>query len=86
MENKYFKQALSQMVSDAAYGDAIRHMYDSGLSVDEIYKTIDYPVSIDKIESVIKEYEMSKNSEKSEYTYVEQQDEFGRRSFVRVKK
>lgn len=86
MDNKFFKQALSSMVTNAAYGDAVRHMHDIGMSVEEIHKRLDYPVSIEKIEAVISDYEKKKESGGSEYQFIEQQDELGRRSFIRVKK
>lgn len=86
MENRYFQQALSSMVTNVAYGDAVRHLYDRGLSVEEIHKELDYSVSVEKIKSVIADYEEKKASGESEYEYVEQQDSYGRRSFIRVKK
>lgn len=86
MENKYFQQALSAMVNNAAYGDAVRHMHDIGMSAEEIHQRLDYPVSVEKIKSVILDYEKKIKTEDFDYEYIEQQDEFGRRSFVRVKK
>ena len=86
MENTYFQQALSAMVTNYAYGDAVRHLYDSGLSAEEIYKKIDYPVSLEKIKKVIKDYEKKKSSDEFEYEYVAKQDKYGRKSFIKVKK
>lgn len=86
LENNYFKEALASMVSQTAYGDAVRHMHDKGLNPEEIKKNLDYPVTLDKIEQVIKEYELKKESPNSEYEYVQKTDEYGRRSFLRRKK
>lgn len=86
MENKYFQEALSAMVEKAAYVDAVRHLYDIGYSVTEIHENIGYPVSIEKIEKVIQDYEAEKNSPDSQYKFVQRTDELGRRSFIRVKK
>lgn len=86
MENKYFKQALASMAANAAYADAVRHLYDIGLSVGEIKNTIDYPVSIETIESVIKDYEKKKLSDDNAYEYVQHQDKYGKRSFIKTKK
>lgn len=86
MENKYFQQALSSMAANAAYGDAIRHLYDCGLSVAEIHKNLDFPASIETIESVIHDYEIKKASKEADYEYIQQEDSLGRRSFIRVKK
>jgi len=86
VENKYFKEALASMVEGVAYGDAVRHMYDEGCSVEEIQKNLGYPVSVEKIEKVIRDYEEKKNRNDSKYEYVQQTDEFGRRSFIRIEK
>lgn len=85
-DNRYFQQALSSMVSSAAYGDAVRHMHDRGLTVEEIHKNLDYPVSEEKIRAVIREYERQKATGDSGYEYVEQMDRYGRKSFIRVKR
>lgn len=37
-ENIYFQRALAKMTAGAAYVDAVRHMYDSGMSAEEIQK------------------------------------------------
>lgn len=86
MENKYFKDALASMVSGIAYGDAVRHMYDQGCSIEEIHKNLDYPASVEQIKKVIRDYEAQKARSDSDYEYVQQTDEFGRRSFIRIKK
>lgn len=84
--NKYFHQVLSTMVTNAAYADAVRHLYDNGLSIDEIKNELDYPVSTEKIEAVISDYEKKKQSHDNDYEYIQHQDEYGRRSFIKVKK
>lgn len=86
MDNKYFIEALSSMVNNAAYGDAIKHMHDSGLSKEEIYEKLEYPVSIEKIEAYISDYEKKKASEDSCYEYIERYDNYGKKSYIRVKK
>lgn len=85
-DNQYFQQALSAMVTNTAYADAVRHLYNRGFSVEEIQKNLDYPVSLETINSVINEYKKKEASTENEYEYIERQDQFGRRSFVRVKK
>lgn len=86
MENKYFKEALKSMCAGVAYVDSIRHLYDSGLKPEEIQKKCSYPVSIDMVNEVIKEYEEEKAKPESEYEIIQQTDNLGRRSFIRVKK
>lgn len=60
-DQKYFKEALASFAADAAYVRAVKHLYDNGLTAEEIKKNLLYPVSIEKIEKVIKEYEREKN-------------------------
>ena len=86
MENKYFQQALSSMVNNFAYGDAVRHLHDNGLTAEEIHKKLDYPVSVEKIQAVINDYEKKKSSSDYEYEYIQQQDKYGRKSYIKVKK
>lgn len=84
-ENIYFQRTLAKMTAGAAYVDAVRHMYDSGMSAEEIQKNLSYPVSIEKVERAISDYEMEKNNTQGGYKYVEKVNEYGKRSFVRVK-
>lgn len=86
MENKYFKQALSSLVNSVAFGDAVIHMHNSGLTIEEIQKKLDYPASLANIEKIINEYETKKSSPDNDYEYVQTQDEFGRKSFIKIKK
>ncbi|MCF0129631.1 MAG: hypothetical protein HUJ70_13700 [Pseudobutyrivibrio sp.] len=85
-DKKYFKEALSAMVAQSAYVDAIRHLHDSGLTVEEIQKNLDYPASVETIESVIDKYEAEKNRADADYKIVQITDEYGRKSFIKVKK
>lgn len=85
-ENEYFIKALKNFVSDVAYVQSVRHLYDRGLTVEEIKERCGYPVSIQKIEKVIEDYEKEKNSPQSEYTFVQETNAYGRKSFRMVKK
>ena len=78
----YFSEALSSFTTEVAYKESIRRLYDKGLSVDEIIKNCIYPVNATIVNNVIQEYEQSKAKPKS--TYVEEYDEFGRKSFRKV--
>lgn len=86
MENQYFKQALGNMVASVAYVDAVRHLYDIGYSVPEIQKNLSFPASIEQIEKTIADYEAEKKNPESQFEYVQRMDEYGRRSFVKVRK
>ena len=46
----YFEQALSDFVFDVAAGGAIRHLVDSGYSIEQIMNKLDYPVPRAKVE------------------------------------
>ena len=53
MDNKYFTQALSDFMFDAASGGAIRHLADQGYSVREIAEKIAFPTPMVKIQEIV---------------------------------
>ncbi len=88
-DNSYFKKALGDFSFDVAAGAAIRHLYDAGLSVDEIKDRLDYPTSKEKIQSCIDKYLRQKEEEASTgvtYKIIKETDPYGRTSFRRVRK
>lgn len=85
-QNKYFKNALAAFTADAAYVSAVRHLYEAGLSVEQIQKQLTFPATKEQIERAIKDYEEEKKSPETAYTYVQETNAYGRRSFRRVKK
>ncbi|MDO5154898.1 MAG: hypothetical protein Q4D51_02940 [Eubacteriales bacterium] len=86
MENRYFQEAVASMAAGFAYVDAVKHLYKQGYSVKEIQKNLTYPVSLEKIEKVIAEYEEKMKKTDSEFEYVQVTNEFGKKSFIRVSK
>ncbi len=87
MENNgYFKKALSAFTADTAYVAAIRHLYDTGMDALQIEKHLTFPVSRERIEQVIRDYEEEQKHSDEGYTYVQETNPYGRRSFRRVKK
>lgn len=84
-ENHYAKEAVSKLASNAAYGDAVRHLHKSGYKPEEIQELLTYPASLAQINRVIEEYE-NRNQSEEEYEFIQIEDRFGRRSFVRVKR
>ena len=84
-----FKAALGNFMYDVACRRAIRHLYDEGLTVGEIAPRLSYPVSEDVIAREIRTYdeekERVKNGESLE-GYVCEIDEYGRKSYRRIKK
>lgn len=55
-ESRYFQEALSNFMHDAASGSAIRHLVDRGLSVDQIMQELDYPTPRSRVERTVYEY------------------------------
>ncbi|MCR5802296.1 MAG: hypothetical protein K6G57_08205 [Lachnospiraceae bacterium] len=81
-----FGKALGNFTFDVAARGGIRHLYDLGLSPEEISQQLDYPVSIARIEEEIESYKKEKESGESDYEYVRETSAFGSTSFIRVKK
>ena len=84
-EEKYFNRALSDLVSDVAYKQAVRHLYDKGFDAEQIQKQLTYPTTPEQIREVIKDYERDKRTGRDKVKYVEDVDSFGRISFRQVK-
>ena len=82
-ENRYFQETLSSFTSEFAYAGAVRHLYELGYSPQRIQSELLYPVSLEKINRVIEEYERALNNPEAQYEYVQETDELGRRSFRR---
>ena len=74
------------MSFDMAARGAIRHLYDLGMSAEEIHKNLTYPLNISRIEQEIMEYEKEKSSPDAEYEFVKTFDAYGRPSFKRVRR
>lgn len=60
----YFDDALSDFAKDFAYGGAIRHLLDSGYSVERIIRDYHYPVSREYIEKVERRFREEKEKGK----------------------
>lgn len=85
-EGKYFQEALASMVAREAYIDAIRHMHDLGMDSETIKNKLSYPVTLERINKVIRDYEEEKSKPDDGYEYVQKTDKYGRTSFLKVKK
>ena len=94
VENKYFKQALSDFVLDAAGGGAIRHLVKQGLTVRQIADRLDFPIAYEKVrqmvwdalveQEIILLEEPGAGAPVEKAVYVKEQGEFGRTSFRRI--
>lgn len=92
-ENSYFREALSDFAFDAAYGDSIRHLHDSGFTPTQIREYLKTEaLTEERIQEVIDKYRgTSKNSKEEinngcDYEIVKEYDQYGRSTFVRRKK
>jgi hypothetical protein len=83
-----FNRALSGMVSEVAYRRAVRHLFDSGLEVDEIVRALTYPAGRDQVEREIEAYIREKDAAEREgdFEYVAVTDRYGRNSYIKRKK
>lgn len=94
MEDKYFKQALSDFTIEFASGDAIRSLSDKGYSVKKIKSKLDFPTPEERIREIVwKHYidnkticlENPKEALSVEnYTIKKVYDNYGRPSFKQV--
>ena len=91
---EYFQTALSNFVTDAACGGAVRHLTDIGYTLDQIVDRLDYPASRSKVQRIMMEYlyesrvllreEPSEKLFAPQAQFVQEQDAYGRRSMRKV--
>ena len=94
MEDKYFKQALSDFTIEFASGDAIRSLSDKGYSVKKIKSKLDFPTPEERIREIVwKHYidnkticlqDPKETSSVEDYTIKKVYDNYGRPSFKQV--
>ena len=53
---KYFDEALSDFVHDAASGGAIRHLVDLGYSLTQIMQALSYPTPRERVQKTVYRY------------------------------
>ena len=58
----YFAEALSDFVQNFAYGDAIRHLADRGYTAERIEKEFHYPISREKLNKILDDYQRQKKA------------------------
>ncbi len=86
--NRYFNKALQDFTFDVACGAAIRHLVELGYAPEQIVDRLDYPVSVERVRKYISGLSAgtSDDPEAEAYEIVRDYDEYGRSSFVKVKK
>ena len=63
-DNSFFRSALSDFAFDAAYGDSIRHLHNSGFTPQRIKDHLGAEsLTIERICKVIEKYEKSKKAD-----------------------
>ena len=93
-ETNYFQSALSNFVTDAACGGAIRHLVDIGYTLDQIVERLDYPAPRAKVKRIMMAYlyeshillreEPSEELFAAKVQFVQEQDAYGRRSMRKI--
>lgn len=53
---RYFEEALSDFTHDMASGGAIRHLVESGYSVNQIMERLDFPTPKERVEKTVYRY------------------------------
>ena len=94
MENKYFKQALSDFTIEFASGDAIRALSDKGYSVKKIKSKLDFPTTEDRIRDIVWKHYIDNKTiclrdpaddlKNEKVTYEKVTDSYGRVSFKQI--
>ncbi len=90
----YFQSALSSFVTEAACGGAVRHLTDIGYTLDQIVDRLDYPAPRAKVQRIMMAYlyescvllreEPSEALFAPRTQFVQEQDDYGRRSFRKI--
>lgn len=93
-ETNYFLNALSNFTTDAACGGAVRHLVDSGYTLDQIVNRLDYPAPRARVQRIMMDYlyeshvllkkEPSEELLAPKSQLVQEQDAYGRRSFRKI--
>ncbi len=93
-ETNYFQSALSNFVTEAACGGAVRHLTDIGCTLDQIVERLDYPAPRAKVQRIMMEYLYescvllkevpSGKLLAAQEQFVQEQDAYGRRSFRKI--
>ncbi|MGN0159617.1 MAG: hypothetical protein ACI39W_10895 [Brotaphodocola sp.] len=94
-EERYFEKALSNFTYEAASGGAIRHLFDSGFTVQQIVNLLKYPTPFDRVQKTVWEHMVQSGMillEKPGTEEVEENvsyrtefDRYGKRSFRQVR-
>lgn len=87
---EYFQNALSNFATDVACGGAVRHLVNSGCTLDQIVARLNYPTSREKAQRIMMEHlyqsrvllrkEPSGALFEEQTQFVQKQDAYGRRT------
>ena len=65
-DNRYFNEALGNFIRDFAYGDEIRKLVKRGYDTDRIVREMQYPLSRETIEKMVKKAEEAAKEEEQQ--------------------
>lgn len=92
---EYFQSALSNFATDVACGGAVRHLTNSGCTLDQIVARLDYPTSREKAQRIMMEHlfqnrillreEPSDALFEEQTQFVQEQDAYGRRTLRKIR-
>ncbi len=93
-DQKYFQNALSNFIFEAAVGGAIRHLTDLGCTVSEIMERLYIPTPYERVQKAVWQRlldtgvllmeEPGNENRREKITYVRDYDRYGKPSFRRV--
>ncbi len=91
---EYFQNALAGFATEAACGGAVRHLTNTGCTLDQIVARLDYPTSREKAQRIMMEHlyqsrvllrgEPSDALFEKETQFVQEQDAYGRRTMRKI--
>lgn len=94
MDEKYFREALSDFTYDMASGGAIRHLADSGYTVKQIVEKLDFPTPYERVQRAVLDYfletgflleeEPGTAGQKEKAVFVRDYNAYGKASFRKV--
>lgn len=94
MDEKYFREALSDFAYDMASGGAIRHLADSGYTVKQIVEKLDFPTPYERVQRAVLDYfletgflleeEPGTAGQKEKAVFVRDYNAYGKTSFRKV--
>ena len=84
MAERYFEEALHRFTMEVAADGAIRHLWQRGLTAEEIKNELDYPASLEYIKEKIRELQKEKEEGPKKVRYERAFTSYGKPYFIEV--